>query len=122
MLWTRGLFRLWLVASLAWVGYGIYQDRVDVDFRAYLEVRGAAGWSEKLMLCYKPDKRTQRKCRPGEAKQELAKVQKQERQSSAKLEVFVRGRIYPVAGGFVLIFLLSWVLRGFTVARYPDLK
>ncbi len=122
MLWTRGLLRLWLVASLAWVSYSIYQDRVDKDLKSYLEVRGAAGWSEKLMVCYQPDKRTQRKCRPGEAKLELAKFQNQEREASAKLENFVRGVIYPVAAGFVLVFLLAWVLRGFTVMRYPDLK
>lgn len=122
MLWSRGFFRLWLVASLAWVGYGIYQDRTDQDFKSYLEARGAAGWSESLMLCHKLDKRTQRKCRPGEAKLKLVKLQNQERQSRANLEAFVQGNLYPVAGGFVLIFLLSWVLRGFSVQRYPDLK
>lgn len=122
MLWTRGLFRLWLVASLAWVSYGVYQDRVEKDLKTYLGVRGAAGWSEKLITCYKPDKRTQRKCRPGEAKEILAGLQNQERESSATLEAFARRVIYPVAGGFVLVFLLSWVMRGFTVARYPDLK
>lgn len=117
MNWGRGLFRLWLVLSVLWIGTWGFAMRPDQALAEYRESTAAMDSPAERALGLLPPDRTEQITEEGLQYLALAAVQEKHRKkverSANNLKAFISIGPAFSATVFIIGALLLWAFRGF---------